>query len=84
MPIGLGREEFVVKQATAEKNEIRSKTVGEKQEMTPGEAAAYTCDLLKAARRVVRNRGSKQFAFLDYLLAMGEQEASNLATNVYH
>jgi hypothetical protein len=73
-----------MKQVAAEKNELRSKALGDKQEMTPGEVAAYTHDLLKAARRVVRNRGSKQFAFLDYLLAMGEQEASNLASNVYH
>ncbi len=57
---------------------------GQSQELTADEVAAYTCDLLKAARRVVRKRGSKQFAFLDYLLAMGEQEASNLAANVYH
>ena len=73
-----------MKQVAVEKNEVGSKTPAERQEMTPGEVAAYTCDLLKAARRVVRNRGSKQFAFLDYLLAMGEQEASNLASNVYH
>ena len=73
-----------MKQGPLEKIGRTGSPSGQSQELTADEVAAYTCDLLKAARRVVRKRGSKQFAFLDYLLAMGEQEASNLASNVYH
>ena len=73
-----------MKQVPIQKIDRSSKSAAQTQELTASEVAAYTCDLLKAARRVVRKRGSNQFAFLDYLLAMGEQEASNLASNVYH
>ena len=73
-----------MKQRPLENIGLTISSSGQSQELTSDEVAAYTCDLLKAARRVVRKRGSKQFAFLDYLLAMGEQEASNLAANVYH
>ena len=73
-----------MKEGPLEKMVRTASSSGKSHELTPDEVAAYTCDLLKAARRVVRKRGSKQFAFLDYLLAMGEQEASNLAANVYH
>jgi hypothetical protein len=73
-----------MKRDQAQKIAEATRRSAESQELTPDEVAAYTCDLLKAARRVVRRRGSRQFAFLDYLLAMGEQEASNLAANVYH
>ena len=73
-----------MKQAPVQKIAGTTRPSGQPEELTADEVAAYTCDLLKAARRVVKKRGSKQFAFLGYLLAMGEQEASNLAANVYH
>ncbi len=73
-----------MKQSPVQKGGQSPKVVIQDQEVTANEVAAYTRDLLKSARRVVRKRGSQQFAFLDYLLAMGEQEASNLASNVYH
>jgi hypothetical protein len=45
--------------------------------------ASYAADMLKGLRQLTRV-GQKDLAFLDYLLAMAEEEAACLAANVYH
>jgi hypothetical protein len=45
--------------------------------------ATYAADMLKGLRQLTRV-GRKDLAFLDYLIAMAEEEAACLATNVYH
>ena len=48
------------------------------------ELAAYVGELLKGVRQLTRQSGQKDLAFLDYLLAMAEEESGCLAANVYH
>lgn len=48
------------------------------------EIAGYVADTLKGIRRLTKRTGSRDLAFLDYLLALAEQEAESLASNVYH
>jgi hypothetical protein len=48
------------------------------------EIAGYVADSLKGIRRLTKRTGRKDVAFLDYLLALAEQEADSLASNVYH
>ena len=48
------------------------------------ELATYVGELLKGVRQLTRQAGQKDFAFLDYLLAMAEEESGCLAANVYH
>jgi hypothetical protein len=55
--------------------------------MVPGgtvEIAAYVGELLKGVRQLTQRGGQKDFAFLDYLLAMAEAESGCLAANIYH
>jgi hypothetical protein len=47
------------------------------------ELATYVGELLKGMRQLTR-QGQKDLAFLDYLLAMAEEESGCLAANVYH
>jgi hypothetical protein len=49
-----------------------------------GELATYVGELLKGVRQLTRQAGQKDLAFLDYLLAMAEEESGCLAANVYH
>jgi hypothetical protein len=48
------------------------------------ELAAYVGELLRGVRQLTRQAGQKELAFLDYLLAMAEEESGCLAANVYH
>lgn len=48
------------------------------------DVASYTLSILKGVRRLTRQSGNKDLTFLDYLLAIAEDEASNLASRVYH
>jgi hypothetical protein len=48
------------------------------------ELAAYVGELLRGVRQLTRQAGQKDLAFLDYLLAMAEEESGCLAANVYH
>jgi hypothetical protein len=48
------------------------------------DAASYTLSILRGVRRVTRQSGNKDLTFLDYLLAIAEDEAANLASRVYH
>ena len=48
------------------------------------ELAAYVGELLKSVRQLTRQAGQKDLAFLDYLLAMAEEESGCLAAHVYH
>lgn len=48
------------------------------------EIAGYVSDTVKGIRRLTKRTGSRDLAFLDYLLALAEQEAESLASNVYH
>ena len=48
------------------------------------ELATYVGELLKGVRQLTRQTGQKDLAFLDYLLAMAEEESGCLAANVYH
>lgn len=47
------------------------------------ELAAYVGELLRGVRQLTRQAGQKELAFLDYLLAMAEEESGCLAANVY-
>ena len=58
-------------------------------EGTPGtnrtvELAIYVGELLKGVRQLTRQTEQKDLAFLDYLLAMAEEESGCLAANIYH
>jgi hypothetical protein len=48
------------------------------------ELATYVGELLKGVRQLTRQAGQKDLAFLEYLLAMAEEESGCLAANVYH
>lgn len=48
------------------------------------EVATYVGELVKSVRQITRVAGQKDLAFLDYLLAMAEEESGCLAANVYH
>jgi hypothetical protein len=48
------------------------------------EIAGFVADSLKGIRRLTKRTGRKDLAFLDYLLALAEQEADSMASNVYH
>ena len=48
------------------------------------ELATYVGELLRGVRQLTRQSGHKDLAFLDYLLAMAEEESGCLAANVYH
>jgi hypothetical protein len=48
------------------------------------ELAIYVGELLKGVRQLTRQAGRKDLAFLDYLLAMAEEESGCLAAHVYH
>jgi hypothetical protein len=48
------------------------------------ELAAYVGELLRGVRQLTRHAGQKDLAFLDYLLAMAEEESGCLTANVYH
>ena len=50
----------------------------------PVELATSVGELLKGVRQLTRQTGQKDLAFLDYLLAMAEEESGCLAANVYH
>lgn len=67
---------------------LEKKTVSQVAKGTtpPGtpEIAGYVTDSLKGIRRLTKRTGRKDLAFLDYLLALAEQEADSLASNVYH
>jgi hypothetical protein len=70
-----------------EKLEKKSVSQIVKERATPPgtpEIAGYVTDSLKGIRRLTKRTGRKDIAFLDYLLALAEQEADSLASNVYH
>jgi hypothetical protein len=48
------------------------------------DVASYALSILQGVRRVTRQSGNKDLTFLDYLLAIAEDEASNLASRIYH
>jgi len=48
------------------------------------ELATYVGELLKGVRQLTRQAEQKDLAFLDYLLAMAEEESGCLAANIYH
>lgn len=48
------------------------------------EVANYVLEAAKGLRNVTRLAGRRDLAFLDYLLAMAEDEATNLAARAYH
>lgn len=48
------------------------------------EVATYIADMLKGMRHLAKRAGSTDLNFLNYLLAMAEDEASKLAANAYH
>lgn len=48
------------------------------------EVANYVLETAKGLRNVTRLAGRRDLAFLDYLLAMAEDEATNLAARAYH
>ena len=48
------------------------------------EVAAYIGELVRSVRQITRVAGQKDLAFLDYLLAMAEEESGCLAANAYH
>jgi hypothetical protein len=70
-----------------EKLEKKSKARETEQGVTPPgtvEIAGYVADTVKGIRRLTKRTGRRDLAFLDYLLALAEQEAEGLASNVYH
>ena len=48
------------------------------------ELATYVGELLKGVRLLTQQAGQKDLAFLEYLLAMAEEESGCLAAHVYH
>lgn len=50
---------------------------------TTSEVSSYVRDLLKSIRSLTKPSNRRDFEFLDYLLAMAEDEASALAARTY-
>ncbi len=48
------------------------------------EVSSYVRDMIGGLRGLTRRSTQKDLAVLDHLLAMAEEEASKLATHVYH
>ncbi len=48
------------------------------------ELATYVGELLRGMRQLTRQTEQTDLAFLDYLLAMAEEESGCLAANIYH
>lgn len=48
------------------------------------DVASYVADMVKGLRELTGEAGARELAFLDYLLAMAEDEATKLGSNVYH
>jgi hypothetical protein len=49
------------------------------------DVASYVADMVKGLREVTGGAGARRdLGFLDYLLAMAEDEATKLCSNVYH
>lgn len=56
------------------------------QQQKPGtkDVASYALSLVRGVRAMTRQGDNKDLSFLDYLLAIAEDEAANLASRVYH
>ena len=48
------------------------------------DVSSYIADMIKGLRELTRKPDGREMAFLDYLLAMAEDEACKLGSNVYH
>jgi hypothetical protein len=46
--------------------------------------SSYVEDMVKALRQLTRASDQRDLSFLDYLLALAEQEASMLSVRAYH
>lgn len=48
------------------------------------EISCYVLEIINGLRRVTKGAGPKDIVFLDYLLAMAEDEASRLSSCAFH
>jgi hypothetical protein len=48
------------------------------------DVATYALSLVRGLRQLTRQADSKDLEFLNYLLAIAEDEAANLSSRVYH
>ena len=48
------------------------------------EVSTYVVEMTRGMRQLTRGSRQKDLVFLDYLLAIVEQEATSLTSNVYH
>lgn len=57
---------------------------GPEQLSSTVEIASYVEEMMKGLRQVTRNKDRRDFKFLNYLLALAEQEAATLSSRSYH
>jgi hypothetical protein len=48
------------------------------------DVASYVADLVHGLRHMVQQCGGRDLRLLDYMLAITEEEAKKVASNVYH
>ena len=69
---------------------LEGKTIRRPRQKQPQETnktlhiSSYVHTMLKGIRELTRQSGQKDLKYLDYLLAVAEDEASNLASKPYH